>query len=101
MTATQCIKNPVGKDAVSVWGCKARALYTKKKGSNMKGQGMEGEQKRRFEAWRGVEVRGQACQRNDPQWRMLLVPGEVKGDERRPGGSYTASLLLNQMCEPL
>jgi len=28
-------------------------------------------------------------------------PGEVEGDERRPGRSYTASLLLNQVREPL
>ena len=66
----------------------------------MKGQGVEGEQKRRFEAWQGMEVGGQACQRNDPQRRVLLVPGEVKGDERRPGGSCMAS-SLNQVCEPL
>ena len=33
---------------------------------------------------------------------MRLIPGEVEGDERRPGGSYAASLLLlNQMHEPL
>ena len=38
---------------------------------------------------------------NVPQRRVLLIPGEVEGDERRPGGSYAASLLLNQVHEPL
>jgi len=32
---------------------------------------------------------------------MLFVPGKVEGDERRLGGSYTASLILNQIHEPL
>ena len=38
---------------------------------------------------------------NDPQRRVLFIPGEVEGDERRPGGSYAASLLLSQTRESL
>jgi len=36
-----------------------------------------------------------------PSRKVLLIPGEVEGDERRPGRSYAASLLLNQAREPL